>query len=821
MIKEFIIKHIQKKLDANHVTVIYDDQDLYSELLPLLSANSKVVDLKKSILKGREEAYDFFNNTLPKDSKNNLIIYSPFEAPLDEQSKIEDPFYVFTLGHNYFPNGASDRYETLCKACFPQKEQQINELFSQGTPDFDTIDALGDGNTYAKLQILTGGKSEKELFMALMIPSDDQLAKLKSNKTWFTEYKKLAQIIGLKTSAKTYEDVNNELWRIMLFSEFVYDLPIELPKKMQAVPTVKEGSKQLVLDLVKSIRNTKTSEQTYIDKANELESLLSLAQEFKDETNLGSIVTFAFEDNTYFNHFVDLLTKEELNDAEVLIKHNKENIWPQHDEERKNLWLLADYALKLSRATANKIKYPKEAKEFVELYADKLYEIDLLQRQFEKTLSEIISSHDPVDALSASVRNSYRNFIGDLQKAFQESIHQWPIEGVNRNIQLFDKYIAPELKGKKKIAYILVDALRFEIGKDLEQTLSKHFTIQITPSCAFVPTVTKFAMAALVPNAEKALKLDLHSGKLESFLDNEPALNLEARRKYFKEKLGDRCEIISLDQLLASFQKTPDLLVVTTTEIDSAGENLNITTALAAMEQSLRNLLKGLITLNKLGYEKAVIATDHGFMLYPSFQPGDNLKQPTGDWVLEKSRCIAGKGMETEHGLVFSARSIGINSPIEQFQFLKNYAVFEKSTQYFHEGISLQEAIVPIIEISFKNMTVQKGVEITLTYRGKSEGEVTTRRPIIDLMCFQEGNMGLDPISIKIEAVANGKAIGEPIGAEEVNDITKLVEVYPQRAHKIPLALVEDFEGKFEVIASDPLSGKVYSTLNLETNYLG
>lgn len=820
MIREYIISHIQKKLNANRVLVIYDDKDFYAELLPQLATSSKIIDLKESILNAREEAYDYFNNVLPIDAKSSLIIYSPFEAPLDEQSKIEDPFYIFTLGNSYFPNGAVDRYDTLCKACFPEKEQQINDLFSQSTPDFNTIDALGDGNTYANLQSLTGGKSEKELLLALMIPSVEQLAKLKANKTWFSEYKKLALLIGIKTSVKTYEDVNNELWRIMLFSEFVYDLPVELPKKLQAVQIVKESSKILALDLVKAIRNNKLCEQLYIDKANELESSLSLAQEFKNETNLGNIVTFAFEDNTYFNHFVSLITKGNLNEAENLIKLNKENIWPQHDEERKNMWLLADYALKLSQATANKIKFPKEAKEFVELYASSLYEIDLLQRHFEKTLSEIIASHHSVDTLSTTVRNSYRTFVGALQKGFQESIQHWPIDGLNWNIKLYDKFIAPELKGKKKIAYILVDALRFEIGKDLEKTLSKHFNVSVTPSCAFVPTVTKFAMAALLPDAEKALSLNVQSGKLESFLNGEPALDLKARRKYFSEKLGDRCEIVSLDELLSNFQKTPDLLVVTTTEIDSAGENLNVTTALAAMEQSLRNLLKGLVLLNKLGYEKAVIATDHGFMLHPKFQPGDNLKQPTGEWVLEKSRCIAGKGLQSEHGLTFTASEIGVNSPIQQFQFLKNFAVFEKNTQYFHEGISLQEAIVPIIEISFKNINVQSGVEITLTYKGKSEGEVTTRRPIIDLMCFQEGNMGLDPISIKIEAISNAKVIGEPSGAEEVNNITRLVEVFPQGAHKIPLALEDDFEGKFEVVASDPVTGKIYSTLILETNYL-
>jgi hypothetical protein len=820
MIREYIVAHLQKKLDAKKVLVIYDDSKFYVELLPALSKIAKVIDLQGSILEAREEAYYYFNKDLINNSSKGLIIYSPFEAPQDEQDKIEDPFYVFTLGNNYFPYTASDKYETLCKACFPEKELQINELFSQSIPDFDTIDTLGDGNTYAKLQVLTSCKSEKELFLALMTPNEEQEIKLKSDKTWFSEYKKLAQVIGVNSQAKTFEIVNEELWRIMLFSEFVFDLPVALPQKLQSVPVVKESSKSLVLDIVKTIRNNKASEQIYIDKANEIEKQLGLSNEFKSETNLGAIVTFAFEDNTYFNHFIDLITQKELKKAEEIKKQNKENIWPQHDEERKKTWLLADHALKICQLTSAKIKQPKEAKAIVDLYANQLYEIDLYQRRFEITFSQIISSNQSIDKLVSNIRTIYRDYMGELQKAFTASFSSWPIEGMNRNIQLFDKYITPELKGKKKVAYLLVDALRFEIGKELEQSLSSHFKVNITPSCAFVPTVTKYAMAALVPNAEKALSLNEYNGKLEAFLDGKIALNLEARRTYFKEKLGDRCDIISLDELLNNHQSTPDLLIITTNEIDGAGENLNITTALASMQQSIHNLSKGLFALKKLGYEKVVIAADHGFMLYPSFQPGDNVKKPQGEWILQKGRCIAGKGIISDNSLLFSPSNLGTNSNVENFQFLKNYAVFEKNLQYFHEGISLQEAIVPIIEIATNNYNTQKEVEITLTYRGKSEGFVTTRRPLIELMCFQEGNLGFDPITIKIEAIADNKIIGEAIGAEEVNSLTKLVEVFPQKAYKIPLGLLDDFEGKFKVVASDPLSGKQFSVIDLETNYL-
>ena len=728
--------------------------------------------------------------------------------------------YIFCLSKNYFPYSAADRYETLCKTCFPEKEQQVNELFNQGIPDYDTIDALGEGNIYAKLQSLTTAKSEKEILIALMTADEELFSKLKIDRTWNSEYKKLSQLLGYKSTAKSFEDIHAELWRIMLFSEFVFDLPISLPEKLQSAPIIKESSKTLVLDLVKSIRNNKTCEQLYVEKANEVEQQLSLANTFKNETNLGSIVTFAFEDNTYFNHFVNLLNQSKWEEAGKIIRLNKSNIWLQHDEERRKIWLLAEYAIKLCKLCIDDSKLPKSASEIINLYANKLYEVDLYQRRYEMTLAQLIIGNTSVENLSQTIRKQYRTYTNKWQKVFQESISQWPVEGIESNIKIFDKYIAPILKGKRKVAYIMVDALRFELGKELEESLSKHFTIQTTPVCAYLPTVTKFGMAALLPDAEKALSLEVVDGKLEAHLNGVHVKDLQARKNYLKEKLGDRCDIVKMELLLLNYKEQPDLLIVTTNEIDAAGENLSIN-ALSAIQQSIQNLVRGLIAIRSLGYEKIIITTDHGFMLHPDFHPGDNVLKPDGEWVMQKSRSLAGKGIVPEFSLSFSTSELGIKSSIEQFVFLKNYAVFTKNTQFFHEGLSLQETIVPMMEITLTKTVQEVELDITLTYRGKSNGSITTRRPLIDLSCFLQGSsLSFNTVVIKIEALSNNILIGQPLASDTINEITRYAEVYPNSAYKIPFEMEDDFEGEFEIIASDPITGKTFAKLKLSTNYL-
>jgi hypothetical protein len=91
---------------------------------------------------------------------------------------------------------------------------------------------------------------------------------------------------------------------------------------------------------------------------------------------------------------------------------------------------------------------------------------------------------------------------------------------------------------------------------------------------------------------------------------------------------------------------------------------------------------------------------------------------------------------------------------------------------------------------------------------------------VLELAAHVVGELGLDPISLRIEAIADGKVIGLPAADERVNETTKLVEIYPQQACKMTLDMNEDFEGRFTVNVSDPVTSKLYTSITLETDYI-
>jgi hypothetical protein len=238
------------------------------------------------------------------------------------------------------------------------------------------------------------------------------------------------------------------------------------------------------------------------------------------------------------------------------------------------------------------------------------------------------------------------------------------------------------------------------------------------------------------------------------------------------------------------------------------------------MHQAVQNLVKAIYLLSQNGFEKLVIATDHGFVLHPIFQAGDNVAKPAGEWIMSKSRSLVGQGATPETALSFTAQQIGVKSTVKDFLFLRGYAVFEKNTNYFHEGLSLQENIVPVIILSKIVAKKDEHITINITYKGKSTGIITSRRPSFEIASFIEGKLGLEAIAVRMEAIAGSQIVGKPTSDEKVNETTKLVELVPGQTYKIALVMDTDFEGKFEVRITDPVSNKLYSSITLKTDYI-
>jgi hypothetical protein len=228
-------------------------------------------------------------------------------------------------------------------------------------------------------------------------------------------------------------------------------------------------------------------------------------------------------------------------------------------------------------------------------------------------------------------------------------------------------------------------------------------------------------------------------------------------------------------------------------------------------------LAKMLDDCKRLKFDLAVLVADHGFMLQPAFRTGDLINKPAGsDIILEESRVLAGNINESPYTLTLTPADLGANISVMKISYAKNFTVFSRGDVYYHEGLSLQENVVPIITVKLQEEKKQQAFHVDLLYKGKTEGTVYSRRPIIDInTTFSD--LFADDINIKLVISGdNGAIIGKPEG-KFYNDVTELVDI-PSGATAIrqPISIEDDYHGNsITITALHPETNATLSTLKL------
>ena len=105
----------------------------------------------------------------------------------------------------------------------------------------------------------------------------------------------------------------------------------------------------------------------------------------------------------------------------------------------------------------------------------------------------------------------------------------------------------------------------------------------------------------------------------------DPVANVQQRMAYLAKRYGDRFAELTLTDFLRSKAKVADsvdLLVLRSTEIDQHLET-NPETTLRLIPTTLRSIRAAIHKLRGLGFQEAVVVTDHGFFLNASSGAGD------------------------------------------------------------------------------------------------------------------------------------------------------------------------------------------------------
>ena len=837
-IQEYISNHLTQRVSSCHSLVIYDHEQRYRDIvLGITSGGCAVIDASKSTILGREQALNTWRVMAADSDVKHLIVYLPYKKPVRDEEKQQNPYQIFEIGGGRFPESDGESYQALCHKMAPEQILKIDQLFAAGVPDFTTINNLiQGGSNWPKLRTILKAESATEIVVSLLSPNDSIKNALNQDETWVPEAKEFFQStlqLQLKTKGKKWQSISEELWRYILYSEFVFDLPVDLPEELKNVPRAPDSCRDVVYAICDTLRGTDRYQETYMESARRTAEELQLQDRVKGIEDLGQRDTFEFEERTFVKQFSDAILAENYGDASEILKARHKSIWVRQTTERQAIWTVADWASQLIIQTAdirdalNKIG--KNLSEIFNFYTDRFRQIDLLHRNMERAISDTLGELENLEQLIEAAREQYLEVAEALQSRFITGVTEegWPVSGPLRNNDVFDKFIAPWLEDRKMTALFMVDALRYELAAELEADISEKYKTEFHAVCAQLPTVTSVGMASLLPAVNGHMKLQCETGQVIPVVKDTKICTPQDRLSYVQSIYGERVEMVDLDKLVKQkklkLSDKTNLLLVKTTDIDAFGET-NPYDALMLLPRIIGKVIVGISKLEKIGFERVVIGTDHGFILIHDQQAGDQVPKPPGEWQINKERCLLGTGSSSPGIALFKTEDVSISGSCSHYAVPRTFSTFSKTKPYFHQGLSLQECVLPVICVELKGARKigTAKVDVQLSYRGGATNKITGRRPMIEISAFSQADLfeTSNEIEFQLEAYSNKNIVGEAAFCPHLNPANNRVRIKPGHAIKVPLKMLDDFSGTFEVRAINPETMVNYSTIKLKTDYL-
>ncbi len=266
----------------------------------------------------------------------------------------------------------------------------------------------------------------------------------------------------------------------------------------------------------------------------------------------------------------------------------------------------------------------------------------------------------------------------------------------------------PKLDGGK-VAYVWVDALRFEMARELCRLLKDDFDLTLQPAIATMPTITEIGMAALLPKAHETakvvsvgsgklgLEIERHghqgpqgSGRLPQGTRRGAGVRLQARRPAAQAD-ARRCK----DGI-----QNAQLVLVTSQEIDEFGES-DTKLARLQMDSMLNDLRRGVRILSDLGIKTIILAADHGHLFAEEIGDDMKIEAPGGKTADLHRRVWVGEGgtsdavVPANPAFVAGRRQrLRHRHPVEHSPSSRSQG---GNLAYFHGGLSPQELIIPVV----------------------------------------------------------------------------------------------------------------------------
>lgn len=787
-VTEHLIGLIAKQVQDRGLVVWYDPERAYTSVAETLDLpDTTVARYDGSFFALRHQIDHLLNDQQPP----RLVVYVPLERGQTHNALVELEAAGVVVQPGQQPPTRNTRLAVVARNALrpvlgENRAAQIEKQVEAGKLTLQNLDELASkGKTSGVISLVFGADSPGDVALAFL--ATDQYDAEIAKKSATTEMRSLLAThfsIELPESA-SLADIREQLTRYVLLTDLVAGLGDAVPSALEAAPVASQpAAAEACVELAKSWRLRRDVRESYVAAAAAVEKEFSLAKlEFSPE-RIVEVETFPAVERALLRHVENALLGKADRKLLDLAESRLSSFWSDAMPAIQARWALIASAAEVLMAAdrvAEDLKTPPEAvPQWVEKYTGTWCLLDTHHRHLESRWHDFDPGRDSesLEKLIARARQRYVEVGSELAKQFVEAFAeaQHPISGVLRQTHVFDRQVRPQLD-EGKIAYLWVDALRYEMARELSEVLKDDFELSIQPAIATIPTITEIGMAALLPRAEHSVKVvSVGGGKLALEVDGTIVKNRNDRIAYLEARAGVPVFAAKLDDLLPKPRKkvregieSAKLILVTSQEIDELCEKGNFTQAWRQMDGVLNDLRRGVRVLADHGVKSIVMVADHGYLFAEEVGEDMKIDPPGGGTADLHKRVWLGVGGTSDASyLRTSLASLGVESELD-IATPWRFSVFRQKGKvaraYFHGGLSPQELIIPVVAMTPKaEALVGPPTGIDWSLKPGSE-KLVTRFFSVQISGVSTGLFELEPPKVRVEIRARGKCVSRPVSA--------------------------------------------------------
>ena len=665
------------------------------------------------------------------DTENKYLVYAPFPKPSDAENPLADmyyysvPYYTDRVSQMSQEIGIDNRFkEHLAQYSNFWKNKNRIEKFKELGIDHFNVETIDIG----LIAVLTDVKTPnfEEITRQLLLNDSAAYMKALEDNGLLEKFWELCEkYFGYQSENPNVDD----LAACMILTYASVALKDTLPAVLKSYVLKKKND---VVVFVRNLMDNVLYQDAYDALSEKVDKTLRVVSRIRDELkkdadkakdqsaqllDIANCDAFRGLDNILIDWVLDQLNDEIL-DAQI----DGVNI-AQIAEQRtakschfgnvyKKEYQAIKYAYQMMKAVSVQ-EVTSDIKTMVADYQKQTYLVDSYYRCFYSAY-DCIEEKERFSQVRERIENMYSfTYLQKVTPKWNQELSDnlMADTGLKRQEDFYRNYLKA-YEGKNRVIVIISDAFRYECAKELMERLEldEKCTPKLECMISGLPSVTSVGMASLLPHKE--LQVD---DKLNVTVDGQSCGDQASRDKILKAQNENNVALAFDEVASANKEKIRELLqkknivYIYHNQVDargdkSASENEVFTACSEAIEE-IHKLIKKLTSY--ISAPKFFITADHGFLYKrDKLHEFDKVSYDREICAYSNKRFLLTTQKVNEPGmksrLMAYMNNLYVTTPIGADIF----KVAGGGQNYVHGGSSLQEMLIPVIELTTNTRAV-------------------------------------------------------------------------------------------------------------------